>query len=422
MVYAAAAVVSSPVWGYRLWRTGKWRTDWQGRFGHTPRMKPAAAEVKTILICAVSVGEVNAIRQLVGKLGQSGEQTLRIIIAVTTDTGFARATELYGAQHQVVRYPLDFTASVRRFLDATQPDLVALVELEVWPNFLLQCERRRIPVCVINGRLSERSFKNYCKIKPLLRSTFARLAAVGAQTREYAERFVHMGTAGQRVMVLDSMKWDTAQVVPEGKDAAELIPGAMQLAEQLGLDRNRPIIVAGSTAPGEDKLLIDSCPTEVQLVIVPRKPEWFDLVAEQAPNIVRRTQHREGIRPMDGARLFLLDTVGELRKAYALADVCIVGRSFLGLYGSDMMEPVALGKPTIVGPYHSDFQDTVDALKAAEGIIITDQPGQVAGELLGDRAKASLLANRGRQVIVQRQGVTERYVRLMMNAMTKTDT
>ncbi|NJL32356.1 MAG: hypothetical protein HC898_12475, partial [Phycisphaerales bacterium] len=183
----------------------------------------------------------------------------------------------------MVRYPLDFSSPVNRFLDVAQTRPVVLVELEVWPNFMEQCDRRHIPVCVVNGRLSERSFKRYCWIRPLLRSTFVRLSAVGAQTQAYARRFIHLGTSAERVQVLDSMKWDTAKVVPQGTDAAQLIPGALELAEQLGLDRSRPILVAGSTAPGEDKLLIDTCPAEVQLIIVPRKPEWFELVTQHAP-------------------------------------------------------------------------------------------------------------------------------------------
>lgn len=416
IIYAAAAVVSSPVWGYRMARTGKWRTDWHGRLGHTSVLPRVDPEVKTILFHAVSVGEVNAIRELVHQLVQHGSR-LRLVIAATTDTGFARAVDLYGNQHRVVRYPLDFSASVERFLDTLQPDLVALVELEVWPNFVQQCHQRKIPVVIVNGRLSSRSFKRYCWIRPLVQPTFARLTRVGAQTQAYAQRFIHLGAPQAQVRVLDSMKWDTAHVVAADQPAAHIIPGALSLAQELGLDLQRPIIVAGSTAPGEDKLLIDTCPPEAQLVIVPRKPEWFEQTVRLAPNIIRRSQHRQGRRAVDGARLFLLDTMGELRQAYALADVCIVGRSFLGLYGSDMIEPVALGKPTLIGPFHSDFQDTVDALVAGQGIIVTDQPGVQARNLLQDPAQARALADRGRQVIVSRQGASQRHAAMMLELL-----
>jgi 3-deoxy-D-manno-octulosonic-acid transferase len=181
------------------------------------------------------------------------------------------------------------------------------------------------------------------------------------------------------------------------------------------------LIVAGSTAPGEDKLLIDTCPPEAQLLLVPRKPEWFAGVAALSPGIVRRTEHPDGqSRPLDGQRLFLLDTIGELRKAYALADVVIVGRSFLGLYGSDMMEPIALGKPTIIGPHHADFADIMGALIAGEGIIVSAEPGKVAAELLADPTRARALAERGRRVILSRQGATERHAELLLRLMPQT--
>jgi 3-deoxy-D-manno-octulosonic-acid transferase len=224
-----------------------------------------------------------------------------------------------------------------------------------------------------------------------------------------------MGVAGDRVTVCDTMKWDSARIA-EPNDIA----GADALAQAMGLDRAKPIIVAGSTAPGEDQLLIDDCPHEAQLVLVPRKPEWFDAAARIAPGIVRRSAHPDGtVRPLDDQRLFLLDTMGELQKAYALADVAIVGRSFLGLYGSDVMEPAALGKPTIIGPFHADFADTVAALQAADGLIVTDQPGRVAGELLADPQRARELADHARQAIRGRQGATARHAAMLQALIAK---
>jgi 3-deoxy-D-manno-octulosonic-acid transferase len=434
ILYITAAAVSSPVWGFRLWRTGKWRTDWRARFGHLPTLP--ATDRKTILIHAVSVGEVNAVRTLVTMLEElssrgRGEgdgfaggrpridaRPTRVVVSVTTDTGLARARQLFEPAHAVVRFPFDLTGAVDRFLDAVRPDLVALVELEVWPNFLSRCARRGIPVCVINGRLSDRSFRRYRRFRPLLRKTFGRLSAAAVQTPEYAERFGALGVPAQRVRVLDTMKWDTAQVTPEGENPADAIAGARALAAAMGIDPARPLIVGGSTAPGEDKLLIDTCPPEAQLLLVPRKPEWFEDVAALAPSIIRRTQHPEGTtRAVDGARLFLLDTMGELRKAYALADVCLVGRSFLGLYGSDPIESAALGKPTVIGPFHGDFADTVRALQDGGGILVTDQPGKAAAQLLADKSKASSLAAGGRRVILSRQGATRRHAELLLGML-----
>ena len=163
----------------------------------------------------------------------------------------------------------------------------------------------------------------------------------------------------------------------------------------------------------------------VQLVLVPRKPERFEEVAALVPGIIRRTQRPDsGAPPTEGAapppsgpRVFLLATMGELRKAYALADVCLVGRSFLGLYGSDMMEPIALGKPTIIGPCYSDFADIMTALEDGGGIIVTDRPAAAAAELLSDPGRAAELAENGRRVILSHQGATARHASLLLQVL-----
>ncbi len=423
-LYAAGGIVSAPVWGYRMLRTGKWRTDWSGRFARGVGIGTVAADsgacagsgglpAPTVLIHAVSVGEVNAVaglvRALSDRLGGGG----RLVVSVTTDTGLARAKELFEPAHRVVRYPLDFSCCVRRFLDAVEPSLVALTELEVWPNFVDECYRRGIPMCVVNGRLSERSFKHYRIVRPWLRRTFARLAAVGAQTCEYADRFIAMGTPAERVAVLDSMKWDSVELC----DPAQ-VRGAAELAAAMGIDRARPVVVAGSTGPGEEKLLIDTCPAHAQLVLVPRKPERFDEVAALCPGMVRRSRHPDGSTPPRArGRFFLVDTMGELQKVYALADVAIVGRSFLGLHGSNPVEPVALGKPTLIGPHHSDFAETVQTLCAAGGIQVTDRPGEAAAELLAHPDRAADMARRGRETIVSRRGATQRHVEMLLRLM-----
>ncbi len=414
ILYAVGLAAASPVWATAMLRTGKWRTDWAGRFGRAePRAEAesAAARGRTLLICAVSVGEVNAIRDLVREL--EADPGLRLVIATTTNTGIARATALFAERHEVVRYPLDFTFAVGRFLDAIRPDAVALVELEVWPNFVDACEARGVPVAVINGRISDRSFPRYRKVRGLLRGTFGKLAAAAMQTPTYAERMVELGVPRERVHVLDTMKWDTAEV-------ADDVPGSDELARAMGIDRSRPVVVAGSTAPGEERLLIEGrlqWPEGTQLVLVPRKPEWFplarDVVRARGERIVLRSEGYDAASSPGRPELFLLDTIGELRKAYALADVVVVGRSFVKLYGSDMMEPIALGKPTVVGPHYADFRDTVEALVAAGGIVVTDDPGPAVARLLADGAAAGELARRGRDVILSRQGSTRRHAELL---------
>lgn len=410
LAYLGAATLASPVWLSRMASRGKLRTDWRGRLGYIHDVPPRDDRPR-LLVHAVSVGEVNAIRLLVDQL-RGGDQPVDVFIATTTDTGTRRASELFGPGpsgrgHGLVRYPFDFSVCVDRLLDAVQPDAAALVELEVWPNFIASCEARGIPVAVINGRLSARSFGRYRMARPILRRTFARLAAVAAQDDAYAERFRAMGVPAERVEVLGTMKWDTAEII-------DSVDGAEQLALELGIDRTRPLVVAGSTAPGEHELLVAATPADVQLLCAPRKPEWFDDAARVLKGCVRRSRGPTAART-GGSSRYLLDTIGELRKAYALADVVVVGRTFVPLGGSNMIEPVGLGKPTVVGPHVENFLDANAALVDGGGIVPAEAGslGLILRDLLQSPSRRAEVAERGRAVIRQRQGATERTAALL---------
>jgi 3-deoxy-D-manno-octulosonic-acid transferase len=410
IAYALAAVVTAPIWARKA------RGDLHARLGHTPNLGPP--QRPRLLIHAVSVGEVSAIRALVPLLTPHAE----VVVCVGTDTGIARARDLFesertpaDARARVVRYPLDFSASVRRFLDAVQPQAVALVELELWPNFIKECDRRGIPVAVINGRLSARSFRGYRRFRPFLRPTFARLHTAAVQDDTYAKRFMEMGVPRDRVVVTDTMKWDAVAIT-------DAVPGADHLAAELGIDRSRLLVVGGSTAENEEALLHSACPPGVQLLCAPRKPEHFDEAAGAMPGCVRRSAIKSGASPTPApgsASRFLLDTIGELRMAYALADVVVMGRSFGTLYGSDPIEPIALGKPTIIGPSYSDFTTTVNALLSAGGIRVV-QPDDLAralSDLLENPQHRADLAAKGRDCIRAHQGATARHADLLLSIL-----
>jgi len=407
LLYALGALVSSPILVVGLLRTGKWRTDWRGRFGKT---EPLPEDPRpTLLLHGVSVGEINATRELVARLTAPEATPLRLVISATTNTGFTRAQELYGDLVPVVRFPFDFSWMVTRFFDAVRPDAVALMELEVWPNLAQLCRARGVPLAVINGRLSDSSFKNYRWARPVVASMFRALSMVGAQTEEYAQRFRALGTPGDRLTVTDTMKWDTARLVDE-------VDGAEALRKAMGIDPHRPLAVAGSTGPGEEELLLAGKPDGVQLMLVPRRPERFDEVARLAPGVVRRSERPDGFEGAgapDPGDLFLLDTMGELTKAYSLADVAIVGRSFVPLGGSDPIEAIALGKPTVMGPYHDNFSDVVSAFVQSGGIRISDAPMEEVRALLDDPETRERMGKAGRRVIQERKGATERNARLL---------
>ena len=349
-------------------------------------------------------------REFVPLLAERAE----VVVAASTDTGIARARELFADRHLVVRYPLDASGAVRRFLDAVRPDAVALVELELWPNFVRECVRRGIPVGVVNGRLSDRSFKGYRRIRPFIGGSFRALAFAGVQDETYAERFRAMGTPGDRVHVTGSMKFDSARVgEPRGAD---------DFARSMGIDRARPLIVAGSTGPGEEAMLRAACERafhgeHVQLLCAPRKPERFDEAAAALPGCVRRS--RPGAPADNPPRWFLLDTIGELRSAYALADLVVVGRTLFDLYGSDPLEPAALGKPVLIGPRVDDFRSVVEALEHAGAIVRTnvERLGADLAALLGDADRRAELARRARACVEANLGASRRNARLVAAAI-----
>jgi 3-deoxy-D-manno-octulosonic-acid transferase len=387
--YLAAVTATSPVWAWRMKRTGKLNTDWRGRFGQGDALPRARG--RRILVHAVSVGEVNAIRTLVDRLS-SDRTAPEVVVCATTDTGFARAREVFAPKHHVVRYPFDASWMVRAFLDRVRPDLVALCELEVWPNFVDECHARGIPVVVVNGRLSARSFRRYALARAIVAPTFRKLRAALVQQQEYAARFFALGVPAGRVFVTGTMKWDTANV-------ADQVPGAAELAAELGIDR--------STAPEEHALLRDAVPPGTQLLCAPRKPEWFDAAAGDLPGCARRSRREQG----SGSGRFLLDTIGELRKAYALADVVVIGRSFGSLHGSDPMEPAALGKPITCGPRMGDFRESFEALRDSGALEVAPDSAaltRVLGALVADPAERARRGAAARATVIAHQGATER--------------
>ncbi|GJQ28664.1 MAG: 3-deoxy-D-manno-octulosonic acid transferase [Phycisphaerae bacterium] len=396
--YIPLAVVTAPVWA------GKRRSGWDERFGKI--IAPPPTQRPRVLLHAVSVGEVSALRTLVPLLTPHAE----VVVSATTDTGLRRAKELFDGQAFVVRYPLDFSWSVRRFLDAVKPDAVALVELEVWPNFVDECAARGIPTCIINGRLSERSFRGYARIKRFIGRRLEKLAFAAVQDLDYAGRFQALGLDSRKCLITGSMKWDAAKI----EDGP--VPGAEDLAREMGIDRSRPLVVGGSTGPGEEAMLREAVPAGVQLLCAPRKPERFDEAARDLPGCVRRSKTR-GVGPPAGMHdRFLLDSIGELRRAYSLADVVVVGRSFMGdLFGSDPIEPVALGRATVMGPYVSDFERVVEVLREGEGLICTDRAGlaEVLGALLSDPARRAAVVESGRRAIGGQMGASARHAELI---------
>jgi 3-deoxy-D-manno-octulosonic-acid transferase len=286
------------------------------------------------------------------------------------------------------------------------------MELEVWPNFVGTARKLNIPVVVVNGRISDKSFPKYKRVKLLVKHIFRKVNLVLAQTEEYAQRFREIGAGN--VIVTSSLKYDTAQIIDK-------VQGTDALAAQLNIGSER-IWVAGGTGPGEEKIILDVFSSmkqsdkfeDLRLVVVPRKPERFDEVArliEEAGfefirySSIKNTESRCEQKPA----VILGDTMGDLRKFYCLSTIIFVGRSLVPMGGSDMIEATALGKCTLFGPHTFNFRQTVEVLLAGNGAIVVNDGDQLLSTIqkcLTEPDYAHEIARNGQDVIKKNQGAT----------------
>jgi 3-deoxy-D-manno-octulosonic-acid transferase len=421
IVYAAGLVATSPAWLYRMIRHGRYRSGIDERFGSAPiryGLQPI------IWVHGVSLGEINAARSLVDEIHRQLPD-YRVVVSSTTDTGMAAAKRLFAPSHLVFHWPLDFSLSVRRALSRLRPDMVVLMEGEAWPNFLAACNRRGIPAVVVNARISpDKGFPRYRRLGPLARRLFNRLAAIGCQDESYRDMFRQLGVDDGRLHVTGMMKFDSAP-------AADTVDGQDALAAALDIGPDDKLVVAGGTGTGEEKLLLDiwphvlkACP-DARLAIVPRKPERFDevaaLIRDRGQACIRRSERSDDATgDVDRAAIILGDTMGELRKFYALASCVFVGRSLVPMGGSDMIEAAALGKPVAFGPHTFNFPQA-DALARHGAVRVADADAlaKQLAEWLTDAPAATLAADAARAYIRSQQGATVRNVEMICEVLGK---
>lgn len=417
IAYIIAGLIFLPVAVYRMIREGRYLRGWKNRFGGVPLR---LGERPGIWIHAVSMGEVNAVKPLADRLRQQ-LPFYEVFVSTNTDTGYDRAVKLFGPDNAFFS-PFDFSFAISRAFRRIRPSIILLAELEVWPNMVLLAKEKNIPVVVINGRVTERSMNRYKVLGPVVRWIFRGLTAVMAQDETYRKRFEALGVDPAKVTVTGSLKWDGAAV----GDAA---PGQEDLARAMGIDPAKELLVAGQTGDDiEEEAVIRAYQQlrsrygELQLAIIPRKPERFDhvakLIASRGFAAVRRSDQPDG-SPSPGKLVagrpvaYLGDTMGELRKFYGLATVVFVGRTLVPLGGSDVMEVAALGKPLVVGPSVFNFADAVGKLLAAEAAVQIDRPERLAGAIdaiLSDRQRLASMSAAARDVVAANQGATRKTV------------
>ncbi|MGE4285296.1 MAG: 3-deoxy-D-manno-octulosonic acid transferase [Phycisphaerae bacterium] len=408
LLYLLAFVALLPLIVYRLIFENRYRRGAANRFGFVP-----CGNGDVIWLHAVSLGEVNATRTLIPALKKACPAA-KIFISTTTDTGYDRAVKLFSDEAEVFFYPLDFSLCQRIAFKRINPKICVLVELEIWPNFVRQARRTGAEVVVFNGRLSDKSFPRYRKIAPVARRVFSGVSHFLVQTKEYAERFKELGVAESRLTVTGNVKYDTAELTDK-------IAGADSLRESLDLDGSERLITAGGTGPGEEKALLDIFASlkrkfpHLRLAIAARKPERFGevaaLIEKEGFKVVRYSAIKFGVatEPPPKDAVILCDTMGDLRKFYALSELIFVGRSLCPLGGSDMMEAAAMGKFTSFGPHAFNFRETVDLLTAGGGAVMAADGAEL--EAVFEKALSSdeyriQTALAGQQLIHQSQGAT----------------
>ncbi len=411
LLYLVLLLLCSPVLLVRSWRTGKYRDGWGEKlFGRAPLR---ISDRPCIWFHAVSVGEVLLLRPIVADLMRR-RPGWEIVISTTTVTGLAQAREKF--PDLVTFYvPFDFSWAVRHAVARVRPTVLALVELEVWPNLIWAAKQAGARVAIVNGRLSLRSHRGYRKLRGPLGSTFRRLDAVAAQSDEYAARFVDLGIPEARVRVTGSVKYD-------GLESDRDNPRTLLLRKALGLSPSDMVFVAGSTMEGEEAAALAAYRAArvdhpwLRLILVPRHAERFDRVASwleaQGETVVRRSQG--DLSPTQGNRppVILVDTIGELSAVWGLADVAFVGGSLKpGRGGQNMMEPAAYGASVLFGPYTDNFREAVEGLLAKGGarrVASAQELSQALREDLDDPEAAVARGEAGRAFVLAQNGAANR--------------
>jgi 3-deoxy-D-manno-octulosonic-acid transferase len=437
---AVAFVLATPYWLFKMLRHGKYRAGLAERLGRVPeRVRSAQPGDLCVWIHAVSVGEVLAISQLVEELKKSSAKKLRIVISTTTTTGQKLARARFGEEN-VFYFPLDFGFCIRPYLRALRPKLVVMAETEFWPNFLRKAKRCGAAVAVVNARISDRSMPGYARWKVILTRVLQSVDLFLAQSEEDKRRLIEIGAAPERVRVSGNLKFD---VNP---------PAKLEIVEQLrqAIERGdgKPVIVAGSTVDGEEVPLLAAFQTilhehpDAVLILAPRHPERFEKVWEilqnigvgrdeliSQPGLLRFEKLRRSELPR-GANIYgavlLFDTIGELASVYELADVAIVGGSFVPMGGHNILEPAHFGKAILVGPYTNNFRDIIAIFLREHAVMVaggTAEHGMNAElepklrELLDDEHQRREMGEKARAVLESQRGATARTVSAMMELM-----
>jgi 3-deoxy-D-manno-octulosonic-acid transferase len=418
--YTLTMYLLTPVILYRLAARGLRYPDyfdrWRERFGFFPN--PDLHQ--SIWVHAVSVGEVNAAVPLIEALMRR-YRNVPLVITTVTPTGSERVQKLFGRRAFHVYLPYDLTASIERFLDRVRPRLAVVMETEIWPNLFMTCSDRGIPIVVANARLSERSLRGYGPVRPLARRAIRCASFVAAQSPSDAERLRLLGAPPERLAVVGNLKFDM-----------ELPEGVRERGTEYrrGWGEARPVWIAASTHEGEELAVLKAHTAVLRrfpdalLLVAPRHPERFKPVATACRALGFRTGTRsENGRPDATCQCFVIDSMGELLSFYAGADVAFVGGSLIPVGGHNLLEPAALMKPVLVGPYTFNFAEITEGLIAAHAatrIADGEALGPALVRLLAREQERLSMGEAARTVVNHERGAVERTMAIIEGVLGAT--
>jgi 3-deoxy-D-manno-octulosonic-acid transferase len=419
----AVLVLGAPYWLARMATSGRYRAGLAGRLGRLPKKLRAAMAGKNVVwVHAVSVGEVMAATQLIHELKAKLPGWV-VAVSTTTETGQRLAQERLGSESPVFYLPLDFASVVRRYLRVLRPKMLVLMESELWPRLIDECEKSAVPMAVVNARVSDRSFPRYMRLRRLWRPLLGKISLFLAQSAETAERLVRIGAPSERVRVTGNLKYDIR------------VGGKSLLAEMLRerLMVGARVVVCGSTLEGEERMLLEAWPAvfasepRAVMVLAPRHPDRFaavaGMVAASGFGFVRASDFRKQSGTANdtiaGGSVFLLDTIGDLAAMYGLGAVAFVGGSLVAKGGHNPLEPAQFAVPVMMGPSYENFREIVEMMQESDAvrIVSTASLGAAMVEMLWDEAAARALGERGRAVFEAQAGATARTVDALMGLL-----
>jgi 3-deoxy-D-manno-octulosonic-acid transferase len=425
VLYLLLIIFSLPWLLWQAMRKGKYRQGYAAKFlGLVPQR---TSDKKCLWLHAVSVGEVNLLLPLV-RLIERERPDWECVISTTTATGMELARKKF-SKLTVFYCPLDFTWAVSAAMRRIRPDILVLAELELWPNLIRAARRHGAKAAIINGRLSEHSFRGYRRIRPLVARILREIDLLAVQDDVYAQRFRQIGARPETVQVTGSMKFDGAQTDRDN-------PATRRLAAMAGFTGDDIVWLAGSTQEPEESMVLDIFSRliaefpRLRLVLVPRHPDRFDAVArlldQSGHSWQRRTEYSGHPERSEGStvatfqrpRILLVDAVGELGAWWGTAQIAFVGGSFGRRGGQNMIEPAAYGAAVSFGPNTWNFNDIVHSMLAQNAAVQLADPAELEGfvrRCLEEPQYAAELGRRAKSLVQSQIGATERTFRLLEN-------